>query len=252
MAPLTKTYYPGRYAVTLAERDRLWVSKRLYTYFLPFLSRLFYNTTVSISNLLLVELCTSRFTARGALNFSAPTRPVFRRSIREFFGAYRKTDAKGRGIIERDPSILPAIFRAGPTKPPPSPTNRITAVRCPACPGVRMYGPTHTGQNIRECPTRNAIAKPFYDTDSFLLLRQTNPPPLSPPVSLPPSPNTRASRLRVVSAGSRRTSRDAGARKHGDRVSCFLIYRRQQWTPKKQKTKDGLFISVHCSRGVAP
>ena len=45
--------------------------------------------------------------------------PVFRRSIREFFGAYRKTGAKGRGIIERDPSILPAIFRAGPTKPPP-------------------------------------------------------------------------------------------------------------------------------------
>jgi len=40
-----------------------------------------------------------------------------------------------------------------------------------------MYEPTHTGQNIRECPTRNAIAKPFYDTDSFLLLRQTNPPP---------------------------------------------------------------------------
>lgn len=47
--------------------------------------------------------------------------PVFRRSIREFFGAYReKTGAKGRGIIERDPSILPAIFRAGPSNPPPS------------------------------------------------------------------------------------------------------------------------------------
>lgn len=49
-----------------------------------------------------------------------------------------------------------------------------------------------------------------------------------------------------------RESPGAGARKHGDRVSCFLIYGRQQWAPKKQKTKDGLFISVHCSRGVAP
>ncbi|EFN73700.1 hypothetical protein EAG_15135 [Camponotus floridanus] len=46
--------------------------------------------------------------------------PVFQRSIREFFEAYRETGAKGRGIIERDPSILPAIFRAGPTNPPPT------------------------------------------------------------------------------------------------------------------------------------
>ncbi|KYN14326.1 hypothetical protein ALC57_13493, partial [Trachymyrmex cornetzi] len=63
--------------------------------------------------------------------------------------------------------------------PPAPPANGITAVRCPACPGVRMHGPTHTGQNIRECPTRNAIAKPFYDTDSFLLLSQNKG--LTPP-----------------------------------------------------------------------
>lgn len=31
----------------------------------------------------------------------------------------------------------------------------------------------------------------------------------------------------------------------------FLSTGRQQWAPKKQKTKDGLFISVHCSRGGA-
>jgi len=59
-------------------------------------------------------------------------------------------------------------------------------------------------------------------------------------------------RTRQKGGRSIQESPGAGARKHGDRVSCFLIYRRQQWTPKKQKTKDGLFISVHCSRGVAP
>lgn len=47
-------------------------------------------------------------------------------------------------------------------------------------------------------------------------------------------------------AAASRRAPGPGARKHGDRVSCFLIYGRQQWTPKKQKTKDGLFISVHC------
>ncbi|KAG7210071.1 hypothetical protein KM043_011645 [Ampulex compressa] len=51
--------------------------------------------------------------------------------------------------------------------------------------------------------------------------------------------------LNGAKRGPRHPGASAGARKHGDRVSCFLIYGRQQWTPKKQKTKDGLFISLH-------
>ncbi|KYQ53036.1 hypothetical protein ALC60_07763 [Trachymyrmex zeteki] len=190
---------------------------------------------------------------------------VFRRSISEFFGAYRETGAKGRGIIERDPSILPAIFRAGPTKPPPDyksfssvspdrppparppyaetnhpqvfspgapPANRITAVRCPACPGVRMHGPTHTGQNIRECPTRNAIAKPFYDTDSFLLLRQNKgltPPP--PPISLPPPlPEYTSIAIKSMSKESEKERQDeAAAKEEAARVGGRWRRQRRRW-----------------------
>lgn len=40
--PLTKTYYPGRYTATPVERDRLWVSKRLYLQEYSELSLLFF------------------------------------------------------------------------------------------------------------------------------------------------------------------------------------------------------------------
>ncbi|KYM98641.1 hypothetical protein ALC62_10609 [Cyphomyrmex costatus] len=222
--------------------------------FLPFLSRshiaLFYNTTVSISNLLLVELCTSRFTA---LNFSAPTRVGVTRKEKcnvVIFMIYGSRQNRGLKIKSRKKGTLsfvlstslslpsPPTARHPPARPPftetnhpqvfspgAPPANGITAVRCPARSGVRMHGPTHTGQNIRECPTRNAIAKPFYDTDSFLLLRQnkglTLPPSLHPFLCTLPPPqcastainkSMRATETGVVSAGSRRTSRDARRR----------------------------------------
>lgn len=51
--------------------------------------------------------------------------------------------------------------------------------------GCACHGSTYAGQNDRECPVCNAIAKPFYDTDSFLLLGRNKglmspPPPSSP------------------------------------------------------------------------